>query len=60
MPETTTGSKPKKLNNRNQTMKIKEHGKTMLVTLGWFVTGLIIVFTSICTYAYLTGLFNEG
>jgi hypothetical protein len=41
-------------------MKIKEHGKTMLVTLGWFVTGLIIVFTSICTYAYLTGLFCEG
>ena len=60
MPETITGSKPKKLNNRNKTMKIKEHGKTMLVTLGWFVTGLIIVFTSICTYAYLTGLFNEG
>lgn len=41
-------------------MKIKEHGKTMLVTLGWFVTGLVIVFTSICTYSYLVGLLNEG
>jgi len=56
MPETITGSKPNKLNNRNKTMKIKEHGKTMLVTLGWFATGLIIVFTSICTYAYIIGL----
>ena len=56
MPETTIGSKANKLNNRNKTMKIKEHGKTMLVTLGWFATGLIIVFTSICTYSYLIGL----
>ena len=50
----------KKLNNRNKTMKIKEHGKTMLITLGWFLTGLVIVFTSICTYSYLIGLLNEG
>ena len=39
-------------------MELKEHGKLMLVTLGWFATGASILCGSICIYRYLTGMFQ--
>ena len=38
-------------------MSLKDHGKLMLVTLGWFTTGLTVLISSVCMYKYLTGLF---
>ena len=38
-------------------MTLKDHGKLMLVTLGWFTTGSTALIASVCMYKYLTGLF---
>ena len=38
-------------------MTLKDHGKLMLVTLGWFATGSTVLFTRVCIYKYLTNIF---